>query len=100
MPRVVRYGIPIDSFWKLTPRIFNIYKKEYEKEEQKKMDEIDYIAWIHGLYVRTAIVSSINSDVKYPEECFSSKGEYEESTEIAAIRFGEWAEAFNNQNKR
>lgn len=87
----------MDVFWKLTPRIFYIYSKEYEREQQERADMIDYTAWLHGLYVRRAIVSSMNSDVKYPEDRLGSKEECEESTEIAAIRFKEWAEAFNSQ---
>ena len=80
----------------MTPKILMIYRDEYEKEEQKKVDLIDYTAWLNGLYVLRAIGAAIDNKSKYPEERFgASQKEAVEQSDVASIRFGEWVKAFN-----
>lgn len=80
----------------MTPKIMHIYAKEHEKEMQRQADLLDYSAWLNGLYVFRAICAAIDNKSKYPEERFgASHKEAVEQSDVASIRFGEWAKAFN-----
>lgn len=80
----------------MTPKILMIYKKEHEKEEQKKADLIDYTAWLNGLYVKSAIAVFIDKRNKYPTERFGiSEEEVIEDSSMAAVRFDDWAREAN-----
>lgn len=57
---------------------------------------IDYKAWLSGLYVMKAVGACLNEKNKYPETQLSiQKNKPEETGEIAAIRFSEFAKSFN-----
>ena len=48
-------GIDYFEFWKMTPRILKIYIKSREM----KMDDIDHLMWVMGLYVRSAVGTAV-----------------------------------------
>lgn len=80
----------------MSPKILHIYQKEYENQVQEKSDMIDYKAWLSGLYVMKAVGACLNEKNKYPETQLSiQKNKPEETGEIAAIRFSEFAKSFN-----
>lgn len=80
----------------MTPKIMHKYAKEHEKEMQRQADLLDYSAWLNGLYVLRAIDAVIDNKSKYPEERFgAAQKEAIEQSDVASIRFGEWAKAFN-----
>lgn len=88
----------------MTPKIFGVYQKVHEKEEQKKADLIDYTAWLHGLYVRRAVLSVFEKSAKYPEEPLTEsekeKAIREENPDkAAAFDFGVYVDAFNAMRK-
>lgn len=85
----------------MTPKILNIYRKEHEKQMQEKVNMIDYTAWKNGLYVMKAVAVCVNGKNKYPDRPIEMKnGEQIPDSEIAAIKFGAWAEAFNKGLKQ
>lgn len=80
----------------MSPKILHIYQKEYENQVQEKADMIDYKAWLSGLYVMKAVGACVNNKNKYPEtQLRLQKSKSEETGEIAAIRFAEFAKSFN-----
>lgn len=97
----IRFGITNSEFWSMSPKILNIYRKEYEKNTQSDADMIDYQAWLNGLYVFKAINAALSKRGKYLSERIglNSKEKYEDSS-IASVKFGEWAKAFNKTMKR
>lgn len=56
-------GVDYDLFWKLTPKTLAPFVKAFHLQ-QKREDEQ---AWLHGVYVRQAILSAMSKDVKYPK---------------------------------
>lgn len=88
----------------MTPKLFHIYRKVHEKEEQKKADMMDYYAWLNGLYVKSAIISCLGKNSKYPEKPFTVE-QREESfrnenpDKAAAFDFEIYANAFNAMRK-
>lgn len=104
LPKAIKYGIRYKDFMDMTPKVFNAYRKANEEEEQKKVDLIDYSAWLNGLYVRRAIASCFSKDSKYPEKPFTEeereKSFREENPDkAAAFGFGIYADAFNALRK-
>lgn len=91
--------IPYESFWKMNPRILNIYRLQYEEEEQKNADMIDYSAWLNGRYVMRAIAACIDKKNKYPEAPFGKSTE-EETSDVAAAKFSAWAKRFNEERDK
>lgn len=81
MPRAIRSGVPMSEFYKFTPTIINVYAKEYERKAQEECDLLKYSAWLHGAYVRDAIVSAFSEKVPYPENPLM-KNETDESEDI------------------
>ena len=68
---------------------------------QEKVNMIDYTAWKNGLYVMKAVAVCVNDKNKYPDRPIEMKSEERISdSEIAAIKFGAWAEAFNKGLKQ
>lgn len=84
----------------MTPKILNVYQKEYERKMQNEADMIDYSAWLHGLYVKSAISVFINKQNKYPAKPFHELDKMDINQDVspdkqAAINFGNWAMAYN-----
>lgn len=67
----MRYGIPLDVFWKLNPKYMYMYQDEYIREKEEHVKMLDISAYFNGLYVRQAISSCISKRAKYPEKPFS-----------------------------
>lgn len=86
----------------MTPKLFNLYKKDYEQKKQDEVRMADYTAWLNGWYVMHAIGAVANSKNKYPEKTLYERQEEEEfnnTSEGASIQFGAWADAFNRNFK-
>lgn len=84
----------------MTPKILNVYQKEYERKMQNEADMIDYSAWLHGLYVKSAISVFINKQNEYPAKPFHELNKTDINQDVspdkqAAINFGNWAMAYN-----
>lgn len=84
----------------MTPKILNVYQKEYERKTQNEADMIDYSAWLHGLYVKSAISVFINKQNEYPAKPFHELDKMDINQDVspdkqAAINFGNWAMAYN-----
>ena len=106
MPVALRYGVPYEVFWKLNPKRLEAWQLHYSYNEQDRKDELDYLAWLTGSYVRTAIVSALDGNKKapYPEEPYSitqirSKMESEQkrADKNAASNFLAYALALNKK---
>lgn len=61
------FGVDYDLFWRLNPKTLAPFIKAFSLRQ--KYD--DTIAWQTGLYIRTAIASYFNKEVKYPTKPFS-----------------------------
>lgn len=100
LPSAIRYGISYKDFWDMTPKAIAVYRKVFEEKQQEEYDRINYKSWLSGMYVMNAIAACIDKKAKYPENLLSSKqSKNEELPDISAIKFGEWANAFNKNRK-
>lgn len=88
----------------MTPKILNVYQKEYERKKQEEVDMMDYSAWLHGLYVKSAISVFISKQNQYPENPLHKEDITDEQKNIsldkqAALDFENWAMSFNLSRK-
>ena len=84
----------------MTPKILNVYQKEYELKKQNEADMMDYSAWLYGLYAKSAIEVFINKQNEYPAKPFHELDKTDINQDVspdkqAAINFGNWAMAYN-----
>lgn len=82
----------------MTPKIFFVFKNEYEKMKKEESYLIDYTAWINGQYIMQAIGAAMDKKNKYPTEPFSFSDE-KDSSENDAIKFEAFAISFNQSRK-
>ena len=95
LPAAIRYGIPYETFWKLNPRIMSIYQDAYNKRLQEKYEDLDYAAWLNGMYVMNAIGSAFNKNSKYPEAPISKSKE--QKTLTPEEKFKLWVLEYNKK---
>ena len=62
LPNALMIGVDYELFWTLNPKSLAPFVKAFELKEKHS----DTMAWLSGLYVRSAIVSAMNKDAKYP----------------------------------
>jgi hypothetical protein len=56
-------GVDYELFWTLNPKSLSPFTKAFSLKQ--KYD--DSMAWQSGVYIRMAIVSSLNKEAKYPK---------------------------------
>lgn len=101
MPRALQYGVPYELFKHLNPRKLEPFKIAYENKQK----EMNYYSWLNGLYVKSAIISCLSKDAKYPQEPFGTNDEENESEDDStktisdAEKFAMFALRFNKDNK-
>lgn len=44
------FGMSLEQFWLGNPQDFYLYADLYQKEQERKVEELDYISWRIGLY--------------------------------------------------
>ena len=66
LPYALKCGMTADEFWNSEPRLFS----SYIKKNQLQLDEINYQAWLFGLYEYKAICTALGN-------AFSDKGSTE-----------------------
>lgn len=89
----------------MTPKILDVYQKEYERKQQEKADMIDYASWLNGMYVMEAVSSLFSKNNNYSEKPHhlleKEEKEREDNPEKAAAQyFANWALAFNMANSK
>ena len=84
----------------MTPKILNVYWMEYERKRQKEADMMDYLAWLNGIYMKSAIGVFVNKQNEYPENPLHKLKKMEDlknqnPTKAEAMDFANYAAAFN-----
>ena len=96
----VKYGIPLDLFMKLNPRLMERYQPYFQEQLKQRREDISDAGWTNGLYVGRAIGSCFSKNTKYPDEPLKLWGTGEEVAVTSepftdADRFAGFAAAFN-----
>lgn len=81
------------------PIDLNRIEKALIRANDLKLDEIDAMNYTLGIYIRSAICSSLSDKAKYPEEPFRMLGneDYEEYKKQKAI--DEWVAEMENMQR-
>lgn len=69
LPNALMMGVDYELFWTLNPKTLSPFIRAFELKELYD----DRMAWLQGVYVKTAIVSAMNKECKYFEEPISIK---------------------------
>lgn len=99
MPTAVKYGIPLDVFRRLNPKLLERYQPFFEEQLKQKHEDMSAAGWVNGLYTGRAIGNCFPKGKKYPDEPLKlwSDGAADEISEsfTDADRFAGFAAAFN-----
>lgn len=98
----VRYGLPLEVFYRLNPKKMLRYQPYMNEWIKVKHSDESTLGWINGIYVRDAIGSNFSKHYKYPGEpiaIFTDMIEHSEDEQpfTDADRFMAFAAAFNKQ---
>lgn len=56
------------EFWNEEPNLLWTYHSLYTRKMEQRQQEIDYCAWLQGVYICKAIASCFSKNQKYPKE--------------------------------
>lgn len=79
-PSLVAMGMTPDEFWNGDTRNIRAYRKAHLIKRQLAEEE----AWLHGLYVGSAIAAALSKDARYPEQPIGVFGSEEQAEAKAA----------------
>lgn len=82
-------------FDRLNPDTILPFKKSWENNQKRQYDYDNHVAWLHGLYIRSAIGSAMSKKNKYPKQPFGKEEKIPD-----AERFEMFAQAVNSTMKR
>ena len=104
LPQALKLGITYDEFWRMNPRLLDIYGKVY----RDKLEDKDREMWILGSYFRDALISTVGNmfkskgskTIEYPKTPYMQSEEFkrlnnnqelteEEKIEQTKILFGQ-----------
>lgn len=82
LPSALMMGVDYELFWTLNPKSLEPFVKAFELKQQYD----DTIAWLGGIYVRYAIASSFNKEIKYPMDTLLESHKKDIETDDSEIR--------------
>lgn len=95
LPAAIRYGIPYDTFWRLNPRIMQMYQDAHIRNMEEQRDLINYSSWLQGQYNMAAIGAAMSKKVHYPKKPFMPS--QKEDDVSGEERFVMWIQEFNRR---
>lgn len=89
----------------MTPKILDVYQKEFEQKQQQEVDLMDYASWLNGLYLMEAVSSLLSKKNNFSEKPHhlldkEEKVREENPEKAAAQDFANWALAYNMSNTK
>lgn len=97
LPQCLTIGISYELFTSLNPRTIEPFKKAYKTQQEEKFANMNYGAWLNGLYVANAIGSCFSKNSKYPEKPIDFSGKNKLTLKQKAEL---WALAMNEEYDR
>lgn len=93
-------GVDYVLFWTLNPKQIKPFIEAHKQKQMLWQEEVNFTAWLNGIYVSSAIAACLGENSPYPEKPISFDGKnQEQKTSFDAKKFHAFAIAFNN-NKR
>ena len=100
LPNALVWGVNYELFWSLSPKELAPFTKAF----QLKQIQDDQFAWLQGRYIQTAVVSALNSKVKYPKSPYWTANnpilDASEKAKIIKQKFWTHAQLLNTQIRR
>lgn len=82
LPEALSIGVDYSTFWTLNPKklesFVTAFKQKTEFEFKKKKEEINFSAWLSGVYFGEAVSALLSKKSKYPKEPFPLEPKTEE----------------------
>lgn len=82
LPEALSIGVDYSTFWTLNPKklesFITAFKQKTEFEFKKKKEEINFSAWLSGVYFGEAVSALLSKKSKYPKEPFPLEPKTEE----------------------
>lgn len=72
LPYCLAIGIPYEQFGNMNPRKIKPFAKAYQIQDEKRLEENNFIAYIQGLYILEAVASCLGKHT-YPKEPYNLK---------------------------
>lgn len=69
LPSALSIGVDYGLFWELNPKSLEPFVKAFSLSQEN----IDRNNWLQGMYIKMAIVSSMDKKTNYPTKPFSEK---------------------------
>lgn len=107
-PFYLSLGMSAKEYWEGECALPLFYRRAYKMKRRKEMDENNFLAWLHGLYVRDAIASCKFKNHRYPKEPYDlwkqeepkTKAEVNKAVRTAAENFAAFVAAKNAEFTR
>ncbi len=101
-------GMDYRTFWYDEPDILDMYIKTYELVEERKLNELNLIAWLNGSYVYEAVAVVVsnalseNSSLTYADQPRPLKDEEDNTSVDSEVllfqsQFDTWSKLMNKQ---
>lgn len=66
--------MPLQEFWYENPDLLWVYRTSFVNREKARNEEIDYLAWLIGVYTQYALASCFNGKKsRYPNKPLTNK---------------------------
>lgn len=72
-PNAIRCGMTKHEFFHSTMKDVNIRIRDHQEKEENRVKELEYVAWMNGLYIRAAVASAFSKKAQYPENPLEQK---------------------------
>lgn len=76
LPNAMRCGCGYELFWRMNPRKLESFYEAYKIEIKERATMQDSFAWLQGAYIRDAILSVIDKNIRYPKEPLGTNREF------------------------
>lgn len=82
----IMYGMSVKDFWESDPSLFWAYRFSYFKKLEGENKIFNNNAWLQGIYIQSAIMSSLsaffsNEKIEYPNKPFDNDENSKEEIE-------------------
>lgn len=82
MPCAIKYGIDVDTFYKLNPKIMKVYQDVYMDKHKEELQEVEVTAYVNGVYQMKAIASVLSKNSQYPKKLLGILKTEDEEEEV------------------
>lgn len=95
-----RIGLDLNTFWRLNPRRMKPFLDMFEQKKCEERDQLNFHAYMTGVYVRDAIGACFNKNGKYPEMPYDLRSQKEKTASITPEEYARRLILMNEYNDK